>query len=222
MGFEPMLNECQFYWKKKLWKEPIETTEPGAQTVVLWFLSVKYQNFFKTIYKRMIIQGIEPLWQILDCQTIWLSAKCEKKWKKVSNWFFVADPIQFLLLYPSETVTVGTVKNLPPKIHEHLQLRGLFLDLCSIFSRLYFWGCWFTHFRSGFLAAIKVFSSEWLFKMKCESIFKMLIFRHWFYLFQDTLVNECSIRIFSMIQWVYFELAGLKMVVYLAKDWKNR
>jgi len=83
MGFEPMLNECQFYWKKKLWKEPIETTEPGAQTVVLWFLSVKYQNFFKTIYKRMIIQGIEPLWQILDCQTIWLSAKCEKKWKKM-------------------------------------------------------------------------------------------------------------------------------------------
>ena len=209
MGFEPMLSECQFNRKKKLWKEPTQTIEPVAQTTKLWFLSVFCQTFEKTICKSMIVKGIEPLCQILDCQTIWPSEKCEKKWKKSFELIFCGRSIQFLLLYPSETVTVGTVKNFQPQNTWTPSALGIISQPVEHISRLYFWGCSFTHFRNGFLLAIKVFSFWWLFKMKCESIFKMLIFRHWFYLFQDTLMNECSIRICSMTQRVYFGLAGL-------------
>ena len=116
MGFEPMLSECQFHWKKKLWKEPVETTRPVTQTITSWFLYVKCQFFWENNLQK---DDRKRNWTTMPDTWLPNHLAIGKMWKKmknkVSNWFFAADLIQFLLLYPSETVTVGTVKNLQPQ-----------------------------------------------------------------------------------------------------------
>jgi len=52
VGFEPMVNECQFNWKIKMWKEPVETTEPVAQPIISWILYANCQNFWENNFKN--------------------------------------------------------------------------------------------------------------------------------------------------------------------------